>query len=215
MSKQKRLFERATESQLGALEEVRRTLRQAEVNARAISESEQFSDSYKSAEVEALSQSTRAVAARALREAQEAQESLETELQKSFAVEAPAEERTYNAARIGTALGNVRNVEELVELYGSEPIRRDAALRSELERAVELHPLGKHALWQETLRQARPEAVKAAEQWRGKLSAFTGLTGKITEEAVGSGFRQEKHAELEPILASFANERGKLLSRVE
>lgn len=215
MAKQKRLFGTALQEQQSCLEELRRELLQAEAKARQVYASEQYTQDFKREQVKKIAEAFGASAARCLQEAEQAQSELEAALEKSFAVDVPLEERTYNAARIGAAMQSVRSVNDLLRLYESEAVQSDAALRSELVRAVDLHAFGKEPVWQETLRQSRPQAVKAAEAWREKLSAFTGLTKIVSAEATDSGFQLERQAELLPLLSSFEKESQKALSEVE
>ncbi len=72
-----------------------------------------------------------------------AQDRLEKEARDVWTVEAPPDVRTYYAARAAQALANVRTLDDLEALYESETVRQDPVLRDELERAVELHPLGR------------------------------------------------------------------------
>jgi len=215
MAKQKRLFETALQEQQSCLEELRRELLQAEAKARQVYASEQYTQDFKREQVKKIAEAFGASAARCLQEAEQAQSELEAALEKSFAVDVPLEERTYNAARIGAAMQSVRSVNDLLRLYESEAVQSDAALRSELVRAAELHAFGKEQAWKDALRQSRPQAVKAAEAWKQKLSAFTGLAKIVSAEATDSGFQLERQAELLPLLSSFEKESQKALSEVE
>ena len=215
MAKQKRLFETALQEQQSCLEELRRALLQAEAKARQVYASEQYTQDFKREQVKKIAEAFGASAARCLQEAEQAQSELEAALEKSFAVDVPLEERTYNAARIGAAMQSVRSVNDLLRLYESEAVQSDAALRSELVRAAELHAFGKEQAWKDALRQSRPQAVKAAEAWKQKLSAFTGLAKIVSAEATDSGFQLERQAELLPLLSSFEKESQKALSEVE
>ena len=215
MAKQKRLFEAALQEQQSCLEELRRELLQAEAKARQVYASEQYTQDFKREQVKKIAEAFGASAARCLQEAEQAQSELEAALEKSFAVDVPLEERTYNAARIGAAMQSVRSVNDLLALYESEAVQSDAALRSELVRAAELHAFGKEQAWKDALRQSRPQAVKSAEAWKQKLSAFTGLTRIVAAEATDSGFQLERQAELLPLLSSFEKESQKALSEVE
>lgn len=212
MAKQKRLFETALQEQQSVLCEVRRELLQAEAKAREVRGSERFAEEYKREELKKIADTFGAMVDLLLREAEETQSELEAALEQSFAVEVPTDVRTYNAARIGAALPLVRDVSELVRLYESEAVQSDAALRSELVRAVDLHAFGKEPVWQETLRQSRPQAVKAAEAWREKLGTFTGMTRLIAQEAHSSNFTLPKSEELVSVLTSFAGESEKAQS---
>lgn len=212
MAKQKRLFETALQAQQSCLEEARRLLLQAEQKARELKASDRYAEEYKREELKKLADTVTTSIETVLREAEETQSELEAAIEKSCEVEVPVEERTYNAARIGAALPLVRDVDELVSLYKSESVQSDAALRSELVRAVDLHAFGKEPVWQETLRQARPSAVKAAEAWREKLGTFTGLTRIMAQEAHTANFSLPKSEDFVSVLTSFASESEKALS---
>lgn len=127
-----------------------------------------------------------------------AQDRLEKEARDVWTVEAPPDVRTYYAARAAQALANVRTLDDLEALYESETVRQDPVLRDELERAVELHPLGREEGWKTLKANQEPRQLRELRNWRSRLQAYLGTAVAEAREALGTPANRSEPKPPEP-----------------
>lgn len=212
----KSLFRQALDTQRRALVQLRSCVSQAAQSAAQIRSQEHYTPDFQEAQVQRVCSMTRQEIDGYLRMARETQERLEAELTKRLTPEVPLDVRAYNAARAGVALAGAKSAKEIAEIYESEAVQRDAPLRMELERAVELHAFGKAPEWTETVRYCRPKEIRTAEAWRQKLDSFTGEAEFTAKEHVSRAFRGDVDtAGADSILSAWDREAERLLEDVE
>lgn len=212
----KSLFRQALDTQRRALVELRSSVQQAAQRAAQIRSQEHYTSEFKEAQVQRIGAMASQEIDGFLRMARETQERLEAELSKRLSPEVPLDVRAYNATRAGVALAGAKSAKEIAEIYESEAVQRDTALRQELERAVELHAFGKTPEWRDTVSYCRPREIRTAEAWRQKLDSFTGEAELTAREHVSRAFRGDVDAAgADSVLSAWDREAEALLSEVE